>query len=79
MSQLIMCDTHGQSPGYCVCLHVLAGAKAVWIVPATEEELGEALCADCVSKELTADDLQLMCAGHFAEMKGAVGTAPKGE
>ena len=66
--QLVTCDRHGKGPGYCVCLHVTNGAKVVGFVKATEEELGEALCANCTANKdnLTVDDLVLICAGCYA-------------
>jgi hypothetical protein len=68
--QLVTCEKHGQGPGYCICLHVANGAKAVHIDKATENELGCAVCAECDdrSRSLTADDFLLYCAGCFAEL-----------
>lgn len=64
---LITCKKHGLGPGYCICIHIAAGAKPFRVIKATEEELGEAVCADCQGKELEVEDLVLWCAGCFAE------------
>lgn len=64
---IVTCGKHGRGPGYCVCLHVADGAKVAHLVPATEKDLGEALCKDCKKRTITADDLVLWCAGCFAE------------
>jgi hypothetical protein len=41
MFPLLECGRHGQSPGYAVCAHIMNGAKAAYIIRATEKELGE--------------------------------------
>lgn len=68
-NQLITCDKHGRSPGYCVCVHIVhGGAPAAHIVKATEQELGEAVCQRCSQTEPTVDDLVLLCAGCLASL-----------
>ena len=64
--QLVTCDKHGKGPGYCVCLHVINGAKVAYFERATEKELGVAVCEDCERREPTADDMALVCAGCYA-------------
>jgi hypothetical protein len=72
MFPLITCETHGASPAYIVCLHVLNGERAVHVIHATKKDFGEALCGECVQRRSgfeSADELSLICAGHFAEMQ----------
>ena len=66
------CDTHGaQQFGYCVCVHVLAGAAIDHIVEADARELGEVLCAGCHDPGLTS--LRLICARCVDDIYAARG------
>ena len=74
MFPLLECGRHGQSPGYAVCHHIMNGAKAAYIIRATEKELGEALCYICEheskGRTLDVDECNLICAGCFFETQG---------
>jgi|GEM_PF-2719014 len=51
---------HPLEPGYAVCIHVLSGAEAVEVEPASPEALGRIQCGECPAE--TVDDFVLVCA-----------------
>ena len=70
----VTCERHrGQaSTGYAVCHHVARGAVIAHVQNATDDDLGEILCAECVTRapDLTPDDLILACSQCAAEIRG---------
>ena len=69
----IECNNHGNSDGYVVCVHVLAGQSCEHFAEAKQtgnktEDLGEVLCKACSAtfdegSEPPIEDMRLVCGG----------------
>ena len=64
------CEEHGRQLGYCVCKHVLQGAKVASVDYPTEEMIG---AISCDQPEHKVEDCVLMCEAHCI----AVGLIPR--
>jgi|HubBroStandDraft_1064217.scaffolds.fasta_scaffold00161_36 hypothetical protein len=69
--RLVTCSRHGLGPCYAACLHVADGAHIAQFDRATETHIGEAICCECMGRDLTADDCLIICAGCMAELEAA--------
>lgn len=60
---LIECKNHKRRPWYATCVHVMAGQPCAYMVAATPDEIGEALCKKCSEFDGSppVEDLRCVC------------------
>jgi hypothetical protein len=79
---IVDCDVHGQQRSYVMCLHVMGGGRpAGHVVPASDGEMGEALCEEChaaviiraaAGNKIDLDEFKMVCEQHAREFCGEV-------
>jgi hypothetical protein len=68
----VICDLHGRQRSYVMCVHVMRGASAAIVDPATDTKIGLAVCEACNKEKPNMKLLKLVCEQHARELTDEV-------